>query len=287
MTALEESTAAPAATEVEVAPPRIERRPLSRMESFGHVLTPRARGAQIAALVVVLVVWEVVGRMTPPYIFAPPSAVAGALADLAGSGDLARAIGQSHAALLLGYAISVSLGTTIGVALGWWRLFGRALDPIVAGLYVVPVAALVPLVVAWAGIDLTARVLVVVLFSILDVVLAAQAGVRRVDPALIDVARTFGAGRLQLLRRIVLPSSVPFLFVGYRIAASRAVKGMILAEMLFAASGLGGLIVRGGEAYRIDRVLAVVVVISLIGVALTAAVRGVERSLTRWAPDRR
>jgi NitT/TauT family transport system permease protein len=285
MTAVEERTETPDA--VEVAPSRIERRPLGRMESLGHALTPRARGAQVAALAVLLVLWEIVGRVTPPYIFAPPSAVAAALVDLAGSGDLARALGQSLAALLLGYSISVVAGTTIGVALGWWRLFGRAVDPIVAGLYVVPVAALVPLVVAWAGIDLTARVLVVVLFSILDVILAAQAGVRRVDPALIDVARTFGAGRLQLLRRIVFPSSLPFLFVGYRIAASRAVKGMILAEMLFAASGLGGLVVRGSQAYRIDRVLAVVVVISLIGVALTAAVRAVERSVTRWSPERR
>ena len=202
MTAVEEHTATPGA--VEAAPSRIERRPLTRMESLGHALTPRAPGAQVAALAVLLVLWEIVGRATPPYIFAPPSAVAGALVDLAGSGDLARALGQSLAALLLGYSISVVAGTTIGIALGWWRLFGRALDPIVAGLYVVPVAALVPLVVAWAGIDLTARVLVVVLFSVLDVILAAQAGVRRVDPALIDVARTFGAGRLQLLRRIVL-----------------------------------------------------------------------------------
>lgn len=285
MTAVEERAA-----ELDLLAPvsrRVERRRLSRRESLLHVLTPRARGAQITAVVALLALWEIVGRITPAYIFAPPSAVARALVDLVGSGDLSRAIVQSVSALLLGYAISVVVGTGVGVALGWWRLFGRALDPIVAGLYVVPVAALVPLVVAWAGIDLTARVLVVVLFSVLDVVLAAQAGVRNVDPAMIDVARTFGASRAQLLRRIVLPSSVPFLFVGYRIAASRAVKGMVLGEMLFAASGLGGLVVKGSEAYRIDRVLAVVVVISLIGVGLTAAVRAVERSMTRWSPDNR
>jgi ABC-type nitrate/sulfonate/bicarbonate transport system permease component len=269
------------------APPRVERRRLSRTESLAHALTPRARGAQVVAVGALLVLWEIVGRITPAYIFAPPTAVARALVDLAGSGDLTRAIVQSVSALLVGYAITVVVGTSVGVALGWWRLFGRALDPIVAGLYVVPVAALVPLVVAWAGIDLLARVLVVVLFSILDVVLAAQAGVRNVDPAMVDVARTFGAGRTQLLRRIVLPSSVPFLFVGYRIAASRAVKGMVLGEMLFAASGLGGLVIRGSQAYRIDRVLAVVVVISLIGVGLTAAVRAVERTMTRWLPDNR
>ena len=285
MTAVEDRVAEPGV--LQAAPARIERRRLSRTESLAHALTPRARGAQVAAIAVLLLIWEVVGRATPPYIFAPPSAVLGALVELAGSGDLTRALGQSLAALGLGYAISVVVGTTIGVALGWWRLFGRAVDPIVAAFYVVPVAAIVPLVVAWAGIDLAARVLVVVLFSVLDVVLAAQAGVRSVDPAMLDVARTFGAGRGQLLARIVVPASLPFLFVGYRIAASRAVKGMVLGEMLFAASGLGGLVVRESQAFRIDRVLAVVVVISLIGVVLSAAVRALERSATRWSPGGR
>ena len=285
MTAVEDRLTEPEL--LESAPPRIERRRLGRAEALAHLLTPRARGAQIAAFALLLVVWEIVGRQTPPYIFAPPTAVVEALGELIGSGDLVRALEQSLVALGIGFTISVVVGTTVGMSLGWWRLVGRAADPLIAGLYVVPVVALVPLVVAWTGIDLAARVLVVVLFSWLDVVLAAQAGVRGVDTSLIDVARTFGARRRQLLRRIVIPASLPFLFVGYRIAASRAVKGMIIGEMLFAASGLGGLVVRGSQAYRIDRVLAVVVVISLIGVGLTALIRAVERSTTRWSPGRR
>lgn len=269
------------------APPRIERRRLGRAEALAHVMSPRARGAQIAAFAFLLLLWEIVGRQTPPYIFAPPTAVVGALGDLIGSGDLLLALEQSLIALGIGYTIAVVVGTTLGMTLGWWQLLGRASDPIIAALYVVPVVALVPLVVAWTGIDLATRVLIVVLFSWLDVVLSAQAGVRNVDASLIDVARTFGANRRQLLRRIVVPSSLPFLFVGYRIAASRAIKGMIIGEMLFVASGLGGLVVRGSQAYRIDRVLAVVVVISLIGVGLTALIRAVERSATRWSPGRR
>lgn len=240
----------------------------------------------MAAVVLVLVAWELVGRSMPPYLFAPPSGVLRTLLAMVGSGELRGALGRSVAALLLGYGLAVVVGTCVGLAMGSVRLLGHALDPIVAALYVVPLVALVPLVVAWAGIDLLAHVIVIFGFAVLDVTIATQAGVRSVDPGLTDVARCFGAGRFALFSRIVLPASVPFLFVGYRIGASRAVTGTIVAEMFFALTGLGGLIVRNANAFRIDEMLAVVVVVALVGVGLTAAVRAVERAATRrWVGE--
>ena len=218
-------------------------------------------------------------------MFAPPSSVVPAARDMIESGELPRALGDSLLALAVGFVLAAVAGTAIGYAMGWSRLAGRTLNPYVSALYVVPIASLVPAIIVWFGLDLTARVLVIFLFAVFEIVLSSQAGVRNVDPALVDVARTFGAAGRDVLRKVVLPASLPFVFVGLRMGASRALKGMVLAEMLFAVTGLGGLIIENATAFRIDRVLVVVLTLALIGVALGAAVQAVERRVLRWRPE--
>jgi ABC-type nitrate/sulfonate/bicarbonate transport system permease component len=134
----------------------------------------------------------------------------------------------------------------------------------------------------WLGLGLGARVLVIFLFAVFEPLLNSYAGAKSVDPLLVDVARTFGAGRRDLGRKVVLPASLPFVLTGLRMAASRAVKGMILAEMLFSVTGHGGLLIRYAGQFRIDRVLVVIVTVALLGVALTGAVQAVERAALRW-----
>jgi NitT/TauT family transport system permease protein len=245
--------------------------------------SPRRRIAQLALLAVVLGVWEIVGQNSSDLAFAPPSAMVPAAREMLSSGELQSAFGDSLAALLLGYGLAAVAGTAVGWSMGWWRAAGRVLDPFVAALYVVPIAALVPLIIAWEGFGLAARVTVVFLFCLFEILLAANAGVRNVDQAYIDVARSFGAGRRDLMRKVVLPASLPFVMVGLRIGASRALKGMVLAELLFAVTGLGGLISKYAGLFRMDKVLVVVVVISLLGVCLSSAVTALERRATKWS----
>lgn len=229
--------------------------------------------------------WEYGGRRADDFVFAPPSSIVPAAREMIQSGELPRAVGDSLLALLLGFALAAVVGTALGLTMGWSRLAGRTLNPYVSALYVVPIASLVPAIIVWFGLDLTARVIVIFLFAVFEILLSAQAGVRNVEPAFVDVARSFGARRRQLLREVVLPASLPFVFVGLRMGASRALKGMVLAEMLFAVTGLGGLIVEHSTAFRIDRVLVVVLTLSLIGVALGAAVQALERRVLRWRPE--
>jgi NitT/TauT family transport system permease protein len=203
------------------------------------------------------------------------------------SGELPHAIVDSLTALVIGFVLAAVVGTAIGFAMGWSRLFGRTFDPYVSALYVIPIASLVPAIIVWFGLDLTARVLVIFLFAVFEILLSAQAGVRNVDRSFVDVARTFGARQRDVMRKVVLPASLPFVFVGLRMGASRAVKGMVLAEMLFAVTGLGGLIVEESTAFRIDRVLVVVLTLALIGVALSAGVQALERHVLRWRPELR
>jgi ABC-type nitrate/sulfonate/bicarbonate transport system permease component len=267
-----------------VAPevPRVQRYRLSRRDRLLRAVAPRDRLRQVALLAVVLGVWEYVGRRSERFTFAPPSSVVSAAGDMIGSGQLQRALASSVGALLLGFAAAGIVGIGLGFAMGAWRSLGRTLDPFVSAVYVVPVASLVPVIVAWVGLGMDARVLVIFLFAVFEPLLSVYAGVKQIDPALYDAARTFGAGRADLMRRVMLPAALPFVFVGLRMGAARAVKGMVLAEMLFAVTGLGGIIIKSAQDFRIDRVLVAVVTVALIGVLLSAVVAAAERYALRW-----
>ena len=265
---------------------RIERRPLPRRRRAIRALAPANRLRQLALLVALLALWEIVGRRSADYTFAPPSSVVPAARHMLRSGELQHAAGASLAALVLGYLAAVVAGTAIGYAMGWWRTIGSTLNPFVAAFYVVPVAALVPLVIAWMGLGTGPRVLVIFLFAVFAITLSAYGGVRNIDPATVDVARCFGARRGDMLWKVVLPGSLPFVFTGLRIGVSRAIKGMVVAEMLFAITGLGGLIIKYSGLFRMDKVLVVIVTIALIGIALSALVQLLERYVLRWRDAR-
>jgi NitT/TauT family transport system permease protein len=262
--------------------PRVQRYRLSRRERLLRAIAPQDRLRQLALLAVVLGVWEYVGRHSERFTFAPPSSVVSAAGNMISSGELQRAVSSSVVALLLGFAAAGIVGIGLGFVMGAWRGLGRTLDPFVSAVYVVPIASLVPVIVAWVGLGMDARVLVIFLFALFEPLLTVYAGVKQIDPALYDAARTFGAGQADLMRRVTLPAALPFVFVGLRMGAARAVKGMVLAEMLFAVSGLGGLIVKSAQDFRIDKVLVAVVTVALIGVLLSAVVAAVERHALRW-----
>jgi ABC-type nitrate/sulfonate/bicarbonate transport system permease component len=273
----------PTARRVPRAPAgRIEVQTLSLRERLGGFFAPRVRIYQLLLLAALLGIWEYVGRQSESFTFAPPSSVLPAAEEMIASGELGSAAIASLAALMLGFALAALAGIGIGYAMGWWRTVGRTLDPFVAAMFVVPVAALVPVIIVWLGLGLAARVLVIFLFAVFEITLSAAAGVRNVDPAMIDVARSFGASRRSLLWKVALPGSLPFVFVGLRIGAARALKGMVVAEMLIAVTGLGGLIIEYADVFQMDRVLVAIVTIVLMGIVLQGAVVAAERWVMRW-----
>jgi ABC-type nitrate/sulfonate/bicarbonate transport system permease component len=261
---------------------RIEVRRLTGRERLVRFFAPRVRLYQLLLVAALLGVWEYVGRQSEDFTFAPPSSVVPAAREMIASGELGDAATDSLTALLLGFALAAVAGVGIGYAMGWWRTVGRTLDPFVAAMFVVPIASLVPLIIVWLGLGLAATVLVIFLFAIFEILLNAAAGVRNVDRAMIDTARSFGAGQRALLWKVALPASLPFVFVGLRIGAARALKGMVLAEMLIAVTGLGGLIINYASRFQMDRVLVAIVTIVLMGIALQGAVIAAERWVMRW-----
>lgn len=247
-----------------------------RAELFGRV-----RVSQALLVAVTLVAWEITGRVVGSYYLPTPSQVWGAGVEALRSGLLLQAIRQSLSTLFIGYGLAIAVGIPLGFVMGWYRWIGRVLDPFVNGLYVVPMTALVPLVIVWFGLGVRARVVSIFLFAVFQILVSTYAGVRTKDEVLVEVARSFGARSLPLLRKVVFFDALPHIFTGLRLGASQAIKGMVVAEFLFAATGLGGQIVEAANRYETPRMFVYIFVTIVLGILLAGAMQMIERALVR------
>ena len=229
-----------------------------------------------------LIVWWLAARAAPPGLFASPLATAEALVRLAASGRLWPALGQSLSIYLVGTGAAVVAGTALGALMGTVRPIGRMLDVYVHALAATPRVAFIPLIIVVLGLGFEAKVLVVFLGAVMPVILNAYAGVRSVDPDLVEMARATGASQGRILAHVVLPGALPYLIAGTRIGATIGLINTVVAELYTAVSGLGGLLALYGSRFQMAEYLAVVVVLATIGVAMTEGLRLAERRMLRW-----
>jgi NitT/TauT family transport system permease protein len=173
-------------------------------------------------------------------------------------------------------------GVAIGLAIGRSRVLEALLDVPLTALYAVPMVALVPVIVLWAGFGPTAKVVIVFLFSVFAVSLNTARGVREVDPQLIEVARAYSASEVGLWKDVVLPSALPYIVTGIRLAVGRALVGVIIAEFYTSIAGLGFLIVSYANTFQTAKVFVPVVILMVLGVVLTAALHLLEGRLAPW-----
>jgi ABC-type nitrate/sulfonate/bicarbonate transport system permease component len=255
----------------------VQRVRLGRGELLRRRLLARERVVQLSVLVLVLGVWEAVGQHEGDFFLAPPSSVASEAVHEIPTSAFWSLLGSTASGIVIGFLIAAVLGVLLGVAMGTSRTASTILNPIVSAGYVIPEAAMVPLLIVWFGLGMTPRIVAVVLFAIFEIIVTTYTGVRNADASLSDVARSFGASRAQLFRKVTVPGALPFIFAGLRIGAARAVKGMVVAELLFAATGIGGAIQLSANAFRTDRVMFYVIVVTIIGISFSGAVQLVER----------
>ncbi|AJR25009.1 MULTISPECIES: ABC transporter permease [Sphingobium] len=244
----------------------------------------KAVAAAWAAPVALLALWQVacLSGLFPPQVLVPPSVVAQALADMAASGELQRHVGDSLYRLLVGFAIGAGAGMVFGAALALSRLVEAVLSPLFLTLWQVPVIAFVPLMVMFLGIDEPFKIAVVAIAAFFPMALATFDGIRGVPRNWFDVAKVYRLSLLQLIRRILLPATVPAVLTGLRISLTRAWVVLVAAELLAADSGIGQMMEMGRQLFQIDVVLAGVVVSGLIGFLLDRGARWVESRATRW-----
>jgi NitT/TauT family transport system permease protein len=255
----------------------VERERLPRSVVLRRGILSRDRLIQVSFVLLVLAVWQFVGNRQGDLFLAPPTSVFSAAVDELPTSHFWSLLGETATGIGLGFATAAVLGVTLGVLMGTYRSVATALNPLVSAGYVIPEAAMVPLLIVWFGLGTTPRVIAVVLFAIFEIIVTTYTGVRNADATLRDVARSFGATPWQLFVKVTVPGALPFIFAGLRIGAARAVKGMVVAELLFAATGVGGAIQLSANAFRTDRVMFYVLVVTVIGISFSGAVQLVER----------
>ncbi|MCW2404624.1 sulfonate transport system permease protein [Sphingobium sp. B1D7B] len=254
-----------------------------RSSSPGSQFGGRQFSAFLAPLFL-LALWQFACSLDifPPQILVPPSSVAWSLVDMAASGELQRHVGDSLRRLALGFLIGAVLGMAFGAAMALSRLFEALFSPLFYTIWQVPVIAFIPMMVMFLGIDEPFKLAVVAIAAFFPMALATFDGIRSVPRNYFEVARVYRLHMLDLIRRILLPATVPAVLTGVRISLTRAWIVLVAAELLAADSGIGQMMEMGRQLFQIDVVLAGVVVSGLIGFLLDRGARYVESRASRW-----
>src|SRR3954463_1352534 len=223
-------------------------------------------------------------QLKPILISSPTLVAAAAYRMFFVSGEIWRDLAWSGMSYVLGLALAIAVGIPLGLAAGWYRRFSYAGEPLLAALNATPQVAFLPLLVIWVGTGLGTRVLIIFLLAVLPLAINAHAAVRTTDPRLIKVAASFSAGDWRLFRTIILPSTIPFLLAGLRLAIGRGMIGVVVGEIYGSAAGVGAMISQAGSRFQTDKVFVGVLTIVAIGVTLVEIVRRIERRVDVWRP---
>ena len=258
------------------------RAPRTGLKAFTGWLTSDT-GLKVLSVVFVLVAWEIIGRSSNPVLFTYPSAVWGAAWNMTGEGILIEELLSSLGVLAVGLLAGTAAGIALGLAVGRSRVVAALLDLPTIALYATPMVALVPVLVLWFGFGTTAKIMIVFLFAIFPVLINTARGVQEADPRLEEVTRAFCSSERRRWVDLILPSALPYIVTGIRLAIGRGLIGVVVAEFYTSISGLGYVIVSNANAFRTSRTFVPIVVLMILGIVLTKAVEWVERRLTPWA----
>jgi NitT/TauT family transport system permease protein len=239
---------------------------------------------QVIAAIVVIVGWEAIGRYgtSTDLFFAPLSSIMLAGVKLWQSGDLQNDIAASFQAFGYGMLIATVVGIVLGVLIAVNQAARDYLDPYVSALYATPLVAVAPLVILWFGLGVTSKVAVVFITAVFPVLINTSVGIRQTDANLIEVAHSFGATRGQVIRKVLVPSSIPFVVAGIRLAVGRGIVGVVVGELFGAQAGLGYLIFVSGQTFDVASLFVGVLLLAFAGVGLTALVHWVEGRVAKW-----
>jgi len=242
-------------------------------------------------LAALLGAWEAAVRLLklPQHLVPPVSDIAVALWRGLATGPLAKDGfwyhgGVTVAEILLGFGIGSGIGLAIGIAVSQMPRLEALLEPYVAALQSVPKVAIAPIIVVWLGFGIGSKVVIICLLTFFPVLVTSIAGFKAVDPDRIDLLRSLSATRWQIFRKAKFPSALPYVFAGLNMAAAFSVVGAVVGEFVGAQSGLGVLILQMEAQADTGGSFAVCVVLSLIGIALGAVLRALQRRVLHWMP---
>jgi len=236
---------------------------------------------------IILIVWQLVAPYINPIFFASPLQIANAFYETTVSGELPYFLGQSLEVMAYGLIVAILVGIPLGIAMARVRWLDWALDLPINALYATPLVAVVPLLVLWFGIYLKAKIIVVFLFAVFPVLINTYQGVRECDKNMLEVAHSFRSTEWNIWRDVLLPFALPYIIAGTRLAIGRGLIGMIIAEFYTTISGLGFMVTKYANVFAMDKTFVPVIILMVLGVSLTSALKWVGRRIAPWSAANR
>lgn len=235
-------------------------------------------------IAVFFVLWQVAATTTDiPQLFLPSvTDVFRELQEMHDEGILWENLAISAWIYVVGMVISIAIAVPLGLFIGGVRAVDRVAAPYVWAIYTTPRLILMPLVLLWVGINDTARIVIIVLSAVPATMVVVMEGVKTVDNSLVRAARSFGAGRFQRFRFVVLPATVPFVATGIRMGVSRGLIGLFIGELFTAANGIGYIITLAGKTFNSARTYGMLLIFILFCVAMVGLSQLLERKVSVW-----
>jgi NitT/TauT family transport system permease protein len=255
------------------------------MSSIGGAVMQRAR--TIASLIGAILVWEVLVKVLaiPEYILPAPSKV---LVDLARNyAILLPASFYTLQPMVLGFLTAVVLGVLLALLVVYSKAFEAVFYPLLVVLQIIPKIAVAPLFIIWVGYGLPSKVLLVFLLSFFPIVVNSIVAFKSIETDIYDLAKTYRASRLKIFWRVELPSAMPSLFAGFKVAAALSATAAVVAEFVASDNGLGYLLLNYNGNMNTSMTFAVILVLSILGLILYGVVELIERWAIPWHVSQR
>ncbi len=248
-----------------------------------------------AAVLVFLLLWEFMGgalsvynpipflRVNPMFMSAP-SLIFKAAVQLFASGEIYNDLYVSGVEFLGGYLLAVAVGIPFGILVGWYKRMSYIFDPFINGMNATPRVALLPLVIIWLGIGILSKVAIIYLGAVFSILINTRDGVKTTPPNLLNAARSFGASEWIVFKTVVVPSTVPFILTGLRLAVGRALVGVLVGELYAATAGIGFMITVAGATFQTDKVFVGVLIFAISGMISMELLTKLEKKFDKWRP---
>ena len=229
------------------------------------------------------VVWEAACRLLKidPFVLPAPSVTFAAMAQY--WKPLARHSFVTLWTTLAGFALAVAFGVVLGLIVGWSRAIYRGLYPVMIGFNSIPKVAVVPILVVWFGVGEIPAILTAFLISFFPIVVNVATGLATMEPELEDVLRALGARKLDIMLKVGIPRTLPYLFGSLKVAITLAFVGTVVSETIASNAGLGFLMVQAGSNFQMPLVFAGLLLLAVEGIAMYAVFVWVESRFTGWA----
>jgi NitT/TauT family transport system permease protein len=255
------------------------------MSAKGYFAEHRRFSLGLCSVFIFVSLWELILTYVfpvNPFFFTKPSLIVAAFNEQLQGAKLWHDLAVSSQAFIWGFSFAVIVGIPVGLVMGWRRRVEYSLDPFLTALYASPLVALAPLFIIVFGVGVTGKAALVFLLSVFPFVFNTFAGVKSTDSLLINVIRSFGGKEKDLYLKVILPSTIPYIIAGARLAIGRGLVGIIVGEFYAASEGIGFAISQAGDTYRLPEMFVGIIILSLIAVVLTELMRKLELTVAPW-----